>query len=261
MEYQAMDQEFGIIELPPPSFPLPLSTPPPPSSSSQPTPQFLQAGLPKWNYRLPARYEDFNPEPLQPTIQLLFDVHHHHDHLYSIQRWSIHIHGHHQQHRLYLIQWPVSTSMVTANSIICIWYNVPHPWSPLLWSFVFDTMILWSSWCLSCSLHSSPSSQNEVLTSSGLQHLCLALAPSDLLKPNDSMNLADAWWRCRICYHPSVCTSLEFFHLRLPHGWNDIADQCASSLHGIYCPLQVWWLLDCHMRWWVVFLLLLKSLS
>ena len=59
MEYQAMDQEFGIIELPPPSFPLPLSTPPPPSSSSQPTPpQFLQAGWPKGNYRLPARYED-----------------------------------------------------------------------------------------------------------------------------------------------------------------------------------------------------------
>ena len=62
-----MDQEFGIIELPPPSFPLPLSTPPPPSSSSQPTPpQFSQAGRPKGNYRLPARYEDFNPEPLQP---------------------------------------------------------------------------------------------------------------------------------------------------------------------------------------------------
>ena len=62
-----MDQEFGIIELLPPSFPLPLSTPPPPSSSSQPTPpQFLQAGQPKWNYWLPAQYEDFNPEPLQP---------------------------------------------------------------------------------------------------------------------------------------------------------------------------------------------------
>ena len=50
-----MDQEFGIIELLPPSFPLPLSTPPPPSSSSQPTPpHFLQAGQPKGNYRLPA---------------------------------------------------------------------------------------------------------------------------------------------------------------------------------------------------------------
>ena len=62
-----MDQEFGIIELPPPSFPLPLSTPQPPSSSSQPTPpQFLQAGRPKGNHQLPARYEDFNPEPLQP---------------------------------------------------------------------------------------------------------------------------------------------------------------------------------------------------
>ena len=55
------------IFLPPPSFPLPLSTPPPPSSSSQPTPpQFSQAGQPKWNYWLPVRYEDFNPEPLWP---------------------------------------------------------------------------------------------------------------------------------------------------------------------------------------------------
>ena len=62
-----MEQEFGIIELLPPSFSLPLSTPTPPSSSSQPTPpQFSQAGQPKWNYRLPAQYEDFNPEPLQP---------------------------------------------------------------------------------------------------------------------------------------------------------------------------------------------------
>ena len=74
-----MDQEFGIIGLLPPSFPLPLSTPPPPSSSSQPTPpQFSQAGWPKGNYWLPARYEDFNPEPLwllkeedkQPTAAL-----------------------------------------------------------------------------------------------------------------------------------------------------------------------------------------------
>ena len=66
MEYQAINQEFGIIELLPPSFPLPLSTLPPPSSSSQPTPpQFSQAGQPKGNYRLPARYEEFNPEPLQ----------------------------------------------------------------------------------------------------------------------------------------------------------------------------------------------------
>ena len=62
-----MDQEFGIIELPPPSFPLPLSTHPPPSSSSQPTPpQFSQAVQPKGNYWLPAQYEDFNPEPLWP---------------------------------------------------------------------------------------------------------------------------------------------------------------------------------------------------
>ena len=62
MEYQAMDQD-----LPSPSFPLPLSTPPPPSSFSQPPPpQFTQAGRAKQNYRLPARYEDVNPEPLQP---------------------------------------------------------------------------------------------------------------------------------------------------------------------------------------------------
>ena len=57
-----MDQD-----LPSPSFPLPLSTPPPPSSFSQPPPpQFTQAGRAKQNYRLPARYEDVNPEPLRP---------------------------------------------------------------------------------------------------------------------------------------------------------------------------------------------------
>ena len=62
MEYQAMDQDLS-----PPSFPLPLSTPPPPLSSPQPPPpQFTQAGRPKRNYRLPARYEDVNPEPLRP---------------------------------------------------------------------------------------------------------------------------------------------------------------------------------------------------
>jgi hypothetical protein len=63
MEYQAMDQDF---ELSPPSFPLPLSTPPPPSSFSQPPPQFTRTGRSKRNYRLPARYEDVNPEPLRP---------------------------------------------------------------------------------------------------------------------------------------------------------------------------------------------------
>jgi hypothetical protein len=64
----AMDQDFGVIEPSPPSFPLPLvSTPPPPSSFSQSPPlQFTQAGRPKRNYRLPARYEDINPEPLRP---------------------------------------------------------------------------------------------------------------------------------------------------------------------------------------------------
>jgi hypothetical protein len=57
---------------------VPLSTPPPPSSLSQPPPQLTQAGRPKRNYRLPARYEDVNPEPLrsleeedeQPTVAL-----------------------------------------------------------------------------------------------------------------------------------------------------------------------------------------------
>jgi hypothetical protein len=63
MEYQAMDQDFGVIEPLPPSFPLPLSTPPLPLS---PPPQFTQTGRPKRNYRLPARYEDVNPEPLRP---------------------------------------------------------------------------------------------------------------------------------------------------------------------------------------------------
>jgi len=61
MEYQAMNQDIS-----PPSSPLPLSTPPPPSSFSQPPPlQFTQAGRPKRNNRLPARYEDVNPEPLR----------------------------------------------------------------------------------------------------------------------------------------------------------------------------------------------------
>jgi hypothetical protein len=61
-----MDQDFGAIEPSPPLFPLPTSTPPPPSSFSQPPPpQFTQAGRPKRNYRLPARYEDVNPEPLR----------------------------------------------------------------------------------------------------------------------------------------------------------------------------------------------------
>jgi Plavaka transposase len=62
MEYQAMDQDLS-----PPSFPLPLSTPPLPSSFPQPPPpQFTQTGRLKRNYRLPARYEDVNPEPLRP---------------------------------------------------------------------------------------------------------------------------------------------------------------------------------------------------
>ena len=43
-----------------------FATPPPPSSFSQPPPQFTQAGRLKPNYRLPARYEDINPEPLWP---------------------------------------------------------------------------------------------------------------------------------------------------------------------------------------------------
>ena len=77
--------------------------------------------------------------------------------------------------------------------IICIWYNDPprHQTPSLPQSFVFDTTTLWSSWCLFYSLHSSPSSHNKVLTLSGLQYLCLALVPSELLKPIDSMNLAN----------------------------------------------------------------------
>jgi hypothetical protein len=67
LDYQAMDQDFGVVE---PSFPLPISTPPPRLSPSQsPPPQFTQAGRPKRNYRLPARYEDVNPEPLPPLNQ------------------------------------------------------------------------------------------------------------------------------------------------------------------------------------------------
>jgi Plavaka transposase len=62
-----MDQDFGTSEPLVPSHPQPTSTPLPHLSPSQPSPpQFTQAGRPKWNYRLPARYEDINPEPLQP---------------------------------------------------------------------------------------------------------------------------------------------------------------------------------------------------
>ena len=62
---QPMDQDFSVAESQPPSFLLPISTPPPqPSSSQSPAPKFTQAGRPKRNYRLPARYEDVNPEPL-----------------------------------------------------------------------------------------------------------------------------------------------------------------------------------------------------
>ena len=60
-----MDQDFDI-EPSPLLLPLPTSTPPPPSSSSKSPPQFTQAGRPKRNYWLPARYEDVNPEPLRP---------------------------------------------------------------------------------------------------------------------------------------------------------------------------------------------------
>ena len=49
-----------------PSFPQPTSTPPPPLPLPLPPPSLTHAGRPKRNYRLPARYEDINPEPLQP---------------------------------------------------------------------------------------------------------------------------------------------------------------------------------------------------
>jgi hypothetical protein len=58
-----MDQ---VIEPSPPPFPLSTSTPLSPSFFSQPLPQFTQSGRPRRNYRLPARYEDVNPEPLRP---------------------------------------------------------------------------------------------------------------------------------------------------------------------------------------------------
>ena len=130
-------------------------------------------------------YNNPFPHPQSPpTWSFVFDTTTH-----------FHIHGHHQQDRLYLIQWSTSTStsMLATPMIICIWYNDPprHQASSLPWSFIIDTTILWSSWYLFYSLHSSPSSHNEVLTSSGLQHLCLALVSSDLLKPNDSMNLVN----------------------------------------------------------------------
>jgi hypothetical protein len=58
-----MDQDYGVLERSPP-----ISTPPPQLSPSRsPPPQFTQAGRPKRIYRLPARYEDVNPQPL-PTL-------------------------------------------------------------------------------------------------------------------------------------------------------------------------------------------------
>jgi hypothetical protein len=62
-----MDQDFGVPEPLLPSFPQPTSTPPPRSPPlSPPPPSLTHAGRPKRNYRLPARYEDINPEPLEP---------------------------------------------------------------------------------------------------------------------------------------------------------------------------------------------------
>jgi hypothetical protein len=61
-----MDQDFGTPEPLAPLYPQPTSTPSPHFTPSQPSPtQFTQAGRPKRNYRLPARYEDINPEPSQ----------------------------------------------------------------------------------------------------------------------------------------------------------------------------------------------------
>ena len=63
-----MDQDFGFAEPLSPSVSQP-TTPtllPPLSPSQPPPPPLTQAGRPKWKYRLPARYEDVNPEPLQP---------------------------------------------------------------------------------------------------------------------------------------------------------------------------------------------------
>ncbi len=48
----------------------PMMTPAPLSPSPPPPPQLTAAGRPKRNYRVPARYEDVNPEPLRPLRQL-----------------------------------------------------------------------------------------------------------------------------------------------------------------------------------------------
>ena len=62
-----MDQDSGVSEPLLPSFPQSILTPPPPSLPLPPPPPSLtHAGRPKRNYRLPARYEDINPEPLPP---------------------------------------------------------------------------------------------------------------------------------------------------------------------------------------------------
>jgi hypothetical protein len=66
LEYQAMIQDFDVTEPSPPSLPLPTSPPPTLSHPQLSPPQFTQAGRPKRNYRLPARYQDINPEPLHP---------------------------------------------------------------------------------------------------------------------------------------------------------------------------------------------------
>ena len=57
---------------PPPSLPFASSIPVVPLSPPPPPP-LTQAGRPKRNYRLPARYLDISPEPLQPLLQTLRD--------------------------------------------------------------------------------------------------------------------------------------------------------------------------------------------
>ena len=147
-------------------------------------------------------YNDPFPHPrLPPTGSFVFDTTIH---------IHIHIHACHSHDHLYSIQW--SSSHRDASSTPCT-----HPHCPTMrsWPWVGFSTYAWL-WC-----HPTSSSPTTPWTWQFLAS-------------------AEAWWRCQIHYHPSVCTSLGFFHLRPPHEWNDIIDRCASSSHGIYCLLPVW---------------------
>ena len=178
------------------------------------------------------QYNNPFPHPrLPPPGSFVFDTTIHID---------IHIHARHCHDHSYLIQWSTLTPMFVTTMIICIHYND----SPLL---LHAHIPIIPQWGPNLEWISAPRLGLSVVWAPQAQRL-------------HKFGLGRAWWRCQRHYCLSVCTSLEFCHLRPPHGWNDIIGWCALSLHGICCPLPARWLPDCCMRWWAVFLLLLEFL-